>query len=119
MHDPHTIRLNAAWEPPVGDGWLERRFARPSGLVAGERVWLANDAAACPRLELNGRPLGQPAGEGPPWRWEIRELLSSRNLLRLHADRAADATVQERAGSRGPLPACYGNVWLEIEAATS
>ena len=117
----HGIDLTNAWEPPRADSrqpWT-RRFGRPSGLAAGERVWLVIEQPRMRTVALNDTSLPVAAAEGVVWRREITPLLLVRNLLVIVPD-GEDAVVAAPVGGRGrrPLPAGCGRVRLEIESAS-
>ena len=112
----HAINLAHAWEvEPGGAGggvWV-RRFGRPTGLAAGDSLWLVIDGPTACTLLLNGAAL--PACRpGVAWRCDIMPLVHDRNLLVLvpQAGGIADA-----AAGRLALPAVLGRVRLEIVAA--
>lgn len=112
----HAINLADAWEAEsdgaVGVRWA-RRFGRPTGLAAGDTVWLVIDGPAAAAITLNGVPL--PAvRSAPAWRAEITPLLRDRNLLLLVP---ASGGGPRADGGRLPLPAALGRVWLEIVPA--
>lgn len=89
----HTIRLRRGWEL-LEDGWSRRRFHKPTGLDAGQRVWLVADRWP-DVLTLNGNELG--AG----LRHDVTDRLAPSNELQLFA---ADDGIRE-------------SVRLEIELA--
>jgi len=111
----HAINLANAWEVEAGGtagggAWV-RRFGRPTGLGAGDAVWLVIDGPAACTLSLNGASLPA-ASAGVDWRVEITALVRERNLLLLvPQDRTAGAVA---AAGRVPLPAALGRVRLEI-----
>ena len=114
----HSIHLGNAWEFEPGDaghapGWA-RRFGRPTGLAAGDAVWLVIDSPADAALTLNGLSLPA-AAAGAPCRVNVTGLLHERNLLVL-VPRHKVAT-DDRPPARAPLPASLGRVRLEIVPA--
>ena len=112
----HVIRLGSAWEGgPAADGtvaWV-RRFGRPTGLAAGDAVWLVIEEPAACGLRLNAAPLPAAVGGGT-YRVEVTRWLAPRNLLVLEP--AGPAAAAGTAG-RVPLPAALGDVRLEIVPA--
>ena len=117
----HGIDLTNAWEPPQADSrqpWT-RRFGRPSGIAAGERVWLVIEQPRMRTVALNGTSLPVAADGGVVWRREITPLLLVRNLLVIVPD-GEDAVVAAPVGDHGrrALPAGCGRVRLEIESAS-
>jgi len=112
----HAINLANAWEVepggPAGGGAWVRRFGRPTGLTAGDSLWLVIDGPAACTLALNGAAL--PACRpGVAWRVEITPLVHDRNLLVLVPQAGGIAG----AAGRLALPAVLGRVRLEIVAA--
>ena len=82
----HEIHLGPAWEPPVPSAggrahWI-RRFGRPAGLEAGDRVLLVvTQSAVVAELVLNAVPLPPlPAGSAR-WTYDVTPLLRDRNEL--------------------------------------
>ena len=118
MNRVHAIHLGNAWEVEPGDearpaAWI-RRFGLPTGLAAGDAVWLVIDAPVACGLALNGEPL---PGSGPEadYRVEVTARLRGRNLLVVVPRDAAHAPRDPPP--RGPLPATLGHVRLEIVPA--
>ncbi len=119
MKEPHVIQLGQAWETPGPAGWT-RRFGRPSGLGAGERVWLAIERPAACTLVVNEVTLPAcPAADA--YRTDITPLLRDRNVLVLMplagadgADPVPPPAAGTAAHGRRSLPAAYGRVHLEI-----
>jgi hypothetical protein len=115
----HSIHLGDAWQPPTkATGAWVRRFGRPTGVGAGDRLFLVCERlAGAPvwrRLELNGREL--PPVEPGMQRWEcdVTALLDGRNELVL-LPAAAEAAAMG-SGARMPLPRAWGRMTIEIEA---
>jgi len=141
---PHTIRLQAAWEPPElfaahtpadsGPLW-RRRFGRPTGLEDGLRVLLVVEAPppvpgqspsdpGLPRaLVLNGTPLARPADGGRGWITDITPLLAPRNELLLTPAAArwppGSSPLATNLQGRCDLPVECGRVSLQIVAEGS
>jgi len=141
---PHTIRLQAVWEPPdlsaahtpIGGGpvW-RRRFGRPTGLEGGLRVLLVVELPApapdqplsdlglplC--LVLNGTPLARPADGLRGWITDITPLLAHRNELLLTPAAAGwppgSSPVATHLQSRGDRPVEGGRVSMQIVAEGS
>lgn len=120
----HTIRLGNAWERPIagaggGRRW-RRRFGRPGGLVAGDRVLLVIEGAErSAAAALNGvaLPAVAPAAH---WACDVTDLLADRNELVLDLGttvEAGDELGDARDAARLPLPAAAGTVRLEIVCA--
>lgn len=112
----HRIRLGNAWEPPSPSHpvW-RRRFGRPSGVVAGDRVLLVLDRRPGPtaglQLRLNGAAL-PPLLPGPGrWEHDVTLLLAARNELVVEP--LAPPPAGEADG-RAALPEAYGRVSIEI-----
>jgi len=118
MRHHHAIHLGAAWEPPAptvaGREEWTRRFGKPAGLAAGDRVLLVvRQPGAVAAVRLNDVFLSPPAPGAERWEADVTSLLRDRNELRLVVDAAAARRVTESAG-RGPLPAACGIVSVEI-----
>jgi hypothetical protein len=127
MHHHHAIHLGAAWEPPpsaddatTAGGRTEwrRRFGRPAGLGAGDRVLLVvTHAGVAADLVLNTVPLPPLSADANRWEVDITALIGDRNELLV----AAAVTLPPDAGcdahGRSPLPSAYGRVTLEIVSA--
>ena len=115
----HVIHLGDAWEPPAAAGdriRLERRFGRPSGLAAGDRViLLVADAAVTADVVVNGSPLPAVVGGEDRWAHDITPLLRDRNhlILEVAAGSVVDADERGKRG-RGRPPAAVGTVTIEI-----
>ena len=109
----HTIRLRDPWDAsPQAEGTIRftRHFNRPTGLEAGERVWLVIEGASVPlTVTLNGHPVGQASRLPPPVdaaRYEITPLLKPRNKVEIELQSASATDGQP----------CLGEVRLEIES---
>jgi hypothetical protein len=110
---PHIIRLRGPWEEQPLEGGrvcLVRRFHRPTGLEAGDRVWLVIGEVSAPaEVTLGGKLLGRIAQAQPPApqtstaRFDITAELAPLNVLEI----------------RLPAPPRLEGVRLEIAAATS
>lgn len=142
-----TLVMPADWSAVLGSDFrglvrLIRRFATPTGIDGSTRVWLAIDNVDWQaRVSLNNRDLGhiQLAGTTPslplalspslpllsspalpcPARFDITELLSSRNELIVEVllpEVAAGVPPLPRAGRAGEPGGVIGLVRLEIEA---
>ena len=118
----HSIHLGSAWEPPqtepagdpaLGRIWL-RRFGRPSGIGAGDTVWLVLENPASASVRLNGATLPPPRAGQVRWSHEITPLLRDRNELEIVADAAMIAPGTTDAHGRQPLPESFGRISLEI-----
>jgi hypothetical protein len=111
----HSIHLGNVWEPPTDAGarWL-RRFGRPAGLVAGDRVLLVCERPAiAATLILNGTPLvGVDRGDGT-LACDVTDLLADRNELVVLLP-SAQAIPAATGGGRLSLPEACGRFALEI-----
>jgi hypothetical protein len=119
----HLIRLGNAWDRPGGDAagpqrW-RRRFGRPGGLAAGDRVLLVverSERAAAAALNGVSLPAIEPAAR---WACDVTHLLGERNELVLDLAAEPGAPAEALPGGRGPLPAAAGAVRLEIVCAAA
>jgi len=138
---PHTIRLQAVWEPPVVaagaslagavGAWL-RRFGRPGGLEEGLRLLLVVETRSADRagpssqpplpeaLALNGMPLPRPAPGATEWVSDITCLVRERNELLL-TPAVGHPMADARRGISNPhgrcdLPEEFGCVSLRVAA---
>ena len=128
MHDHHhsihhSIHLGAAWEPPapvVADGrvlWT-RRFGRPGGLEAGDRVLLVVvQPAVAAEVSVNAVRLPPLSAHAGRWAQDITPLLRDRNELSITVASSAGDAAAHDPQERGPLPSVIGRVALEIVAA--
>jgi beta-galactosidase/beta-glucuronidase len=95
-----------------------RRFGRPTGLDAADRVELVIDcvgAFGC--VALNGQELGEIAAGGSPWRCDITARLQPRNELAIEVELpqlAADGPSLVRPGRDGLPGGLIGEVRLEM-----
>lgn len=98
-----------------------RRFGRPTGLSAADRVELVItrvDARA--GVRLNGQALGEIPAGGAAWRCDITARLAPRNELVIEVElpRVTDRSLPlPRAGREGLPGGLVGQVRLEITAA--
>lgn len=115
--------MPADWSESFGCGFLGRvrycrTFQRPTGLEAGERVWLVIEP---PRSRgtviLSDEPLGEVSWGGPPLRCDITDRLEDHNRLEITVDhppldaaaaRNDDSSIETAGG-------LVGEVRLEIE----
>jgi beta-galactosidase/beta-glucuronidase len=92
-----------------------RRFARPTGLDSGERVWLVCDGAAdAATIALNGAPLGAIPGTNQPTRFDVTERLLPRNELVIDVDFPSAKTAQQTPTTETNCGGLTGEVQLEI-----
>ena len=112
----HAINLGTAWERPTAaqPAWV-RRFGRPAGAEAGDRLLLACEAArvadAWPAATLNDLPLvWRESGPGS-FESDVTTLLRLRNTLVVSGGAAADGDPAER---RAALPEAWGRLSLVI-----
>jgi hypothetical protein len=113
----HAIHLGAAWEPPPAPGnpWM-RRFGRPSGVGASDRLVLVCEGVAdavWQTATLNDRPLAwHEAGPGI-LECDVTAMLTDRNLLAV-----TEATTLAPAGrapvARAALPSAWGRLSLVV-----
>ncbi len=103
---PHVIRLHSAWQlvasKPSGKSvqTLMRSFGRPTGVTAGESVWLVLDPALLgAEAACNGRVLSSLGQAAAPLEFDITDLLADRNELRLSADSLPALPGGGRGGS--------------------
>jgi hypothetical protein len=100
---PATIIVPTRWDAALGPDFngavrWTRRFHRPTGLSAGDRVWLALDLEPIPTcVELNNHRLWSSAlGADPlPRRLDITDRLLPSNLLSLDASNPPDTPPAE------------------------
>ncbi|MFN5757562.1 MAG: hypothetical protein ACK48M_12350 [Planctomycetia bacterium] len=120
--DRHGIHLGNAWEPPAdAAGDWTRRFGRPSGVEAGDRVLLVCErpgeeaAVARPRLTLtlNGTSLATVGPVSARWEHDITPLLRERNDLVVKPEPAAAPPAVDRHG-RASLPEAWGRLSVVI-----
>jgi len=111
----HAIHLGTAWEPPSAGvpAWI-RRFGRPAGLAAGDRLVLRCDQSGSPEAwheaTLNGHALSWRTAGPSSLECDVTGCLADRNVLAVpHAAEAA-AVVAERAS----LPPAWGRLSLLI-----
>lgn len=120
--DRHAIHLGNAWEPPAdAAGDWTRRFGRPSGVEAGDRVLLVcerqSEEAAVQRprltLALNGTSLATVDPVSVRWEHDITSLLRERNDLIVKPEPAAAPPAADRHG-RASLPEGWGRLSVVI-----
>lgn len=113
----HAIRLQAAWEPPAGTAAWIRRFGRPAGVAADQRVWLVvANARTAAAVSLNGVVLPGIAAHEPRWACDVTPLLQDRNVLEIVTDPPLEPDAVAGGGARRPAPVAFGAVGLEIGA---
>lgn len=111
----HAIHLGTAWEPPLAgqSAWV-RRFGRPTGVDAGDRVLLACEsvvaADAWRMATLNGRELAWCETAPGTLECDVTGLIDDRNVLVLPV---AAAAANAGAG-RAALPRHCGRPTLVI-----
>lgn len=122
----HRINLSSAWRPPAetGGAWV-RRFGRPAGLEAGDRIWLVARGAGPVGLECNGVVLPAAAEAAAERRHDITPLLRQRNELVLVPAPGGSSAGAARlagplaAGDHRPLEPGLGSLHLEIVSEPS
>jgi len=115
----HTIRLSSAWEPTIETQssqriWM-RRFGRPAGLGAGDRVVLVFASPTAGEMTLNNAALPLLVSDQPRWQHDITSLLCDRNVLKVRFLNSADLAVARDTGARFPgpqQPQNYGRISL-------
>ena len=113
----HAIHLGAAWEPPAADGkpWI-RRFGRPSGVGASDRLVLVCEGVAdavWQTATLNDRPLAwHEAGPGI-LECDVTAMLADRNLLMVTAT-SPEAPTGRGPETRATLPSAWGRLSLVV-----
>jgi hypothetical protein len=119
----HSIHLGTAWEPPApaeADGrvlWT-RRFGRPGGLEAGDRVLLVVTQPACAaEMVFNAVQLPPLSAGAGRWEQDITPLLRVRNELLVLVDSSVGGDMGHGQPRRGLLPSAIGTVALEIVPA--
>ena len=123
---PGRIMMPNDWRATLGGDFhgrvsYLRRFGRPTGLDAADRVELVIDrvdAFGC--AALNGQGLGEIAAGGQAWRCDITPWLRPRNELVIEVELpqvTADGPVLARPGREGLPGGLIGEVRLEIFAA--
>ena len=108
-----TLEMPGDWGRLLGDDFrgrvrFTRQFNLPTGLDAGQRVWLVIDSVhAEADVVLNGSSVGQVCNvpNPPAGRFDITSLLQSRNEL----------VVEVSCPATSPEPGRLGLVKLEIE----
>lgn len=123
---PGRIAMPADWGATLGADFrgrvsYSRRFGRPTGLGAADRVELVIDRVdAFGWAALNGEGLGEIAAGGQPWRCDITARLRPRNELVVDVELpqlTADSPSLARPGRDGLPGGLIGEVRLEIFAA--
>ena len=93
-----------------------RRFGRPTGLDAGERVWLVCDGATdAATIFLNGAQLGAViSGSNQPARFEVTDRLLRRNELVIDVEFPAAEATNPSDAAAFRCGGLTGGVRLEI-----
>jgi hypothetical protein len=122
---PHIIRLRGPWEweASADKVRITRRFHRPTGLEAGDCVWLTiDDVHGSATVALNGRRLGEivsRSSEEPHSHLEIQRCPARFNLttdLQPHNAITVEVTTPPAGVADGP-GGLIGLVCLEIETS--
>ncbi len=120
---PGRIAMPSDWSATLGPDFrgrvaYHRRFGRPTGLGAADRVELVVERVdALGSVRLNGETLGEIPAGGQAWRCDVTARLAPRNELIVEvelpqgADRSPPIPRPGRAGLPGGL---VGEVRLEI-----
>ena len=109
----HTIRLSSAWEPIIETQssqriWM-RRFGRPAGLGAEDRVILFLRSPKTGEITLNTALLPPLVSGQPRWQHDITLLLSDRNVLSVRFVNPADLAVARDPQAGFPEPQSHQN----------
>ncbi len=123
-HPPHVIRLREPWEVSVSgsvsaDGrlTLTRRFQRPTGLRAGDRVELVVEGLeGVRRIACNGSVLATESNAAGEVRSEIQHLLLDHNQIEIVV-RAVPPADPDLVPALRQRVLAVGLVRLEIHAA--
>jgi hypothetical protein len=117
------LTMPADWSSACGAEFCgrvrcHRVFQSPTGLDAGQRVWLVVEP---PRsrgvVKLNGEALGDVSWGGPNFRFDITDLLDDHNRLEIVVEHPAldgDWAANDDSGINRP-GGLVGEVRLEIE----
>ncbi len=108
----HRIRLRKPWgsEVTVGAICWRRRFGRPSGLGAADRLWIVvENLPQAGSIALNGVLLGALSGGTACGRFEVTGRLDAPNELLLRLQTPGDA----QRPSFGSPP---GEISIEIQS---
>ena len=117
--------MPADWSESFGPGFLGRvryvrTFQKPTGLDAGERVWLVVEAPRSKAIvRLADQSLGSVLVDGPAGRFDISSLLADRNMLEIMVEHPVP---DEQSHSVDAAAICLpggliGEVRLEIEGS--
>ena len=115
--------MPADWSALFGADFLgrvryRRVFQKPTGLDAGERVWLVVEPARSQTVvELNRKRLGEVVRDGTPLRFDVTELLDDHNRLEILVEHPAldeCGRASQDSNTAGP-GGLVGEVRLEIE----
>ena len=90
----HRIRLRKPWGSEVIAGAIcwRRRFGRPTGLGAADRLWIVvENLPQAGSVELNGVLLGALGARAACGRFEVTGRLDARNELLLRLQTSGDA----------------------------
>jgi hypothetical protein len=108
----HRIRLRKPWDAEViaeAVCW-RRRFGRPTGLGAADRLWIVvENLPLAGSIELNGALLGAIGGAAASGRFEVTGRLDARNELLLRLQIPGGASLP----SSGNPP---GEISIEIQS---
>ncbi|MEX2317647.1 MAG: hypothetical protein WD669_10885 [Pirellulales bacterium] len=109
--------MPADWSASFGADFLgrvryHRVFQKPTGLEAGERVWLVVEPPTSRgTVSLGGMELGEVAHDGPPGRFEITKQLEDHNRLEVIVEHPTPGGACDCSRPGGLV----GEVRLEIE----
>lgn len=115
----HAIHLGTAWESPSASGgsrWV-RRFGRPTGVEAADRLLLVCEGVGFPAVwstaTLNDRLLEWRAAGPQTLESDVTELLAERNLLAV-AKVNSDAESGKGETARATIPSAWGRLSLVV-----
>jgi hypothetical protein len=102
----HRIRLRKPWgsETIAGAICWRRRFGRPTGLAAADRLWIVvENLPQAGSIELNGVLLGALDGKAACGRFEVTGRLDPRNELRLRLQTPGDSHLPASGSPPGEI----------------
>jgi beta-galactosidase/beta-glucuronidase len=115
------MHIPADWSATLGADFrgrvrYTRRFHRPTGLDAGERVFLVIERVnATGTAQLNGQRLGDVSRVGGPFRFEVTRQLQPSNLLTIDVELPRDDGRTAPPASQPLTGGLIGSVRLELE----
>jgi len=86
-----------------------RWFGRPSGLGAGQTVWLCVEGLSSGgSVALNGAPLGRLPTPGTSGRYDVTSRLLARNELAIHLEQVREIIAAAQPAGEVRLEICSG-----------